>query len=67
MLILHIISWCRLWERVANSHSVPLPEKLKAVDSNNLSLMEAGDTSAQPLSASERQMQALTANIQELA
>ena len=29
--------------------------------------MEAGDTSAQPLSASERQMQALTANIQELA
>uniref|UniRef100_A0A2N9GTA9 Reverse transcriptase domain-containing protein n=1 Tax=Fagus sylvatica TaxID=28930 RepID=A0A2N9GTA9_FAGSY len=29
--------------------------------------MEAGDNSAQPLSASERQMQALTANIQELA
>uniref|UniRef100_A0A2N9FF19 Integrase catalytic domain-containing protein n=1 Tax=Fagus sylvatica TaxID=28930 RepID=A0A2N9FF19_FAGSY len=29
--------------------------------------MEAGNTSAQPLSASERQMQALTANIQELA
>uniref|UniRef100_A0A2N9FRY1 Retrotransposon gag domain-containing protein n=1 Tax=Fagus sylvatica TaxID=28930 RepID=A0A2N9FRY1_FAGSY len=29
--------------------------------------MEAGDTSTQPLSASERQMQALTANIQELA
>uniref|UniRef100_A0A2N9H9Y5 Uncharacterized protein n=1 Tax=Fagus sylvatica TaxID=28930 RepID=A0A2N9H9Y5_FAGSY len=29
--------------------------------------MEAGDNSAQPLSASERQLQALTANIQELA
>uniref|UniRef100_A0A2N9GFI3 RNA-directed DNA polymerase n=1 Tax=Fagus sylvatica TaxID=28930 RepID=A0A2N9GFI3_FAGSY len=28
--------------------------------------MEAGDSSAQPLSASERQLQALTANIQEL-
>uniref|UniRef100_A0A2N9ER72 RNA-directed DNA polymerase n=1 Tax=Fagus sylvatica TaxID=28930 RepID=A0A2N9ER72_FAGSY len=28
--------------------------------------MEAGDNSAQPLSASERQLQALTANIQEL-
>jgi hypothetical protein len=28
--------------------------------------MEAGDNSAQPLNASERQMQALTANIQEL-
>jgi hypothetical protein len=36
------------------------------VDSSNLSLMEAGDNSAQPLNASERQMQALTANIQEL-
>ena len=29
--------------------------------------MEAGDNSAQPLSTSERQLQALTANIQELA
>ena len=29
--------------------------------------MEAGDTSGQHLSASERQMQALTANVQELA
>uniref|UniRef100_A0A2N9G447 Integrase catalytic domain-containing protein n=1 Tax=Fagus sylvatica TaxID=28930 RepID=A0A2N9G447_FAGSY len=29
--------------------------------------METGDNSAQPLSASERQLQALTANIQELA
>ena len=67
VLILHIISWRRLWERVANSHFVSLPEKLKTIDSNNLSLMEAGDASAQPLSASERQMQALTANIQELA
>ncbi len=52
---------------VASSHFVSLPEKLKTVDSSNLSLMEAGDNSAQPLSASERQMQALTANIQELA
>ena len=29
--------------------------------------MEVGDTSGQHLSASERQMQALTANVQELA
>ncbi len=29
--------------------------------------MEAGDTSGQHLSASKRQMQALTANVQELA
>jgi septation ring formation regulator EzrA len=67
VLILHIISWRRLWERVASSHFASLPEKLKAVDPSNFSLMEAGDNSAQPLSASERQLQALTANIQELA
>jgi hypothetical protein len=57
---------CRLWERFANNHFVSLPEKLKTVDLNSLSLMEAGDTTNQHLSASERQMQALTANIQEL-
>ena len=66
VLILSIISWRRLWERVVSSHFVSLPEKLKAADPSNLSLMEAGDNSAQPLSASERQLQALTANIQEL-
>jgi hypothetical protein len=49
------------------SHFVSLPEKLRTVNSNNLSLMKAGDTSGQHLSASERQMQALTANVQELA
>ena len=67
VLILHIISWRHLWERVASSHFVSLPEKLKTVDLNSFSLMEAGDTSAQHLSATERQMQALTANVQELA
>ena len=67
VLILHIISWGRLWERFANSHFVSLPEKLKMVGSSSLSLMEAGDTTNQHLSASERQMQALTANIQGLA
>ena len=49
------------------SHFVSLPEKLRTVDSNSLSLMEARDTSAQHLSASERQMQALTTNVKELA
>ncbi len=53
-------------KRFANSHFVSLPEKLKTVNSNSLSLMEAGDTTGQHLSASERQMQALTANVQEL-
>ena len=67
VLILHIISWHRLWERFANSHFVSLPEKLKTVGSSNPSLMEARDTTNQHLSSSERQMQALTANIQELA
>ena len=63
---LHIISWRRLWEQFVYSHFVSLPEKLRTVDSNSLALMEAGDTSGQHLSASERQMQALTANVQEL-
>jgi hypothetical protein len=40
--------------------------KIKSGRPSNLFLMEAGDNSAQPLSASERQLQALTANIQEL-
>jgi hypothetical protein len=54
-------------KRFANSHFVSPPEKLKTVGSSSPSLMEAGDTTNQHLSASERQMQALTANIQELA
>jgi hypothetical protein len=54
-------------KRFVFSHFVSLPEELRTVDSNSFSLMEAGDTSAQHLSASERQMQAVTANVQELA
>ena len=36
------------------------------VESNSLSLMEVGDTTNQHLSPSERQLQALIANVQEL-
>jgi hypothetical protein len=40
-------------KRFVFSQFVSLPEELRTVDSNSFSLMEAGDTSAQHLSASE--------------
>uniref|UniRef100_A0A2N9EXT2 Reverse transcriptase domain-containing protein n=1 Tax=Fagus sylvatica TaxID=28930 RepID=A0A2N9EXT2_FAGSY len=66
VLILRIISWRCLWERVASGHFVSLPEKLKVVAQVTFLSWKPEITVPSPLSASERQLQALTANIQEL-